>query len=80
MNSSSFESPKPYYPYVHNLKNSIAALFKYVILAQNNLISILLMLLGVANFLSPVYHLESVSFIEKKFIHPIITLNLPGIK
>ena len=35
MKSSSFESPKPYL-FAHNLKNSISALLRYVIMAQSN--------------------------------------------
>ena len=42
MNSGSFESPKPY-PFEINLKNSIAALLKHVILAQTNPIYVVTM-------------------------------------
>ena len=41
MNSSSFESPKPYL-FAHHLKNRIPAFLRYVILAQSNFIYVVL--------------------------------------
>ena len=51
VNSSSFESPKPYL-LAHYLKNRITALVRYTIFAQKNPISIVLRLLGVADYLN----------------------------
>ena len=66
MNSSSFESPKPYL-FGYYLKNSITALLRYVILAQST--PILLHTEGLVSFVS----LSTVSLMKKK-AKPIIKM------